>query len=529
MNYSSFQSLLPQFQEVLVPLVPFQNKIIFDKPPFATYLHLLAHDGIISSTSIEDFQIHLNQLTAFGWISKQYRSGIWVYSFNPLFSIHLRKWLTENWSFTQIKQLEEFHAIFFNEFMRGIQTNFLQSQNSALAVIAWGFIELDYSNLLDRLRKNQRYAIFQEQSTTILFNHLIQKRDFSTFKFVINKYVLSDISTLKKLPLDGKIIHEIKKEQKNSIFKDKESKGLINFFKGLFKKKEPDRDKISTDEIYLRWQAQMFFYLARSMELSNSLSEAEDFYQQFLQTITQSKEGYQPVMIGLAYAKLGDIYRRQKKYSKAIELFGKSLEIYQKYLKVKFPAAEVYHNFAMLLLEVKAYSKSETFFRLAYDLYEQMDNLNVLAAIELGRGALFLVQKKTNKSYSHLMKSRELFEKTGEKTSLASVFNLLSQVERERFNISASTTFAKKTLEIASEIQDIDLQTGSFFSLAANMFIDRNWEECKDYIEQGIKLCLKIEQPHFLQDLSSMVPLIGRLTDDQPFIERVNRILAKKS
>ena len=299
---------------------------------------------------------------------------------------------------------------------------------------------------------------------------------------------------------------KIAKEDTNKV-------NLLNNLAYYYSKPNPDSAFLLGEEAfslskkinYTKGKALSMQNIAYTNYKNNDFAEALNFYHKSLDYFIEIKDSSE---ITITYTEIAKIHYRLNNYDNAIKFMTKSLNIYEQKKDLK-NISKSYNNLGVLYKYVGNYDTAIIFFQKALKIHIQRKDSVSMSMVYNNMASLYIMKNDYKQAEAYLQKSLEIKEKKGLKSgmavsygNLAELYNSLADSINSFQNYKISISYAKKSLAIAEEIDDLDIISFAYSYLMTSYKGIENYKDALLYSElykrtqdslYGIEKALEIE------------------------------------
>ncbi|PLX12526.1 MAG: hypothetical protein C0594_02310, partial [Marinilabiliales bacterium] len=150
---------------------------------------------------------------------------------------------------------------------------------------------------------------------------------------------------------------------------------------------------------------------------------------------------------------IGIIYMDQGSYNKAINLFLKSLKIFEEYGNKKGMSA-CYNNIGIIYRNQESYEKAIEYFLKALKIFEELGDKNGMSACYTNTGLVNSDQGNFGKAIEYYLKSLKIKEERGDKKGMSACYNNIGLIYSSQENYDKAIKYFLKSLKIDQERDD---------------------------------------------------------------------------
>lgn len=184
-------------------------------------------------------------------------------------------------------------------------------------------------------------------------------------------------------------------------------------------------------------------YNSLSVLYSNIGDNAQDFAYSMKFLDLSLKSGNRATT-GTAYSNLGEYYRKQKEFKKALEYYQKALEY-----KEDSERAVTYGNMATTYNELNDYQKAEEMYKKSVEIDEKVGDYNALTKHKVQFGIFYFMRKQYIEAKKMLQDGLILSQKTKQINSEAHALSILGVIDYREGNVNAANEKVTEGLRLA--------------------------------------------------------------------------------
>lgn len=217
--------------------------------------------------------------------------------------------------------------------------------------------------------------------------------------------------------------------------------------------------------------------------------------------IASQKEKDQRLYDDLAsiYGSIGVVFSEQNNYSRALEYYFKSLNIYQE-TDQDYIVAVLYNNLGIVYKSLKEYDKALEYFKKALTLQQEIEDYESAAITSTNIGNVYLAQGNNKDALSYYKKAEEALQEYGNKRALGELYNSYGNYYAKENNISEAEEYYKKALDIFNETGE---KYGASASLGylGNLYAEKgNKQQALQYLNQAVAYAVEIDVQEQIRD-----------------------------
>jgi len=226
--------------------------------------------------------------------------------------------------------------------------------------------------------------------------------------------------------------------------------------------------------------SQLIYYkqgIASSYNMFGHICAKEIDYESAIQNYNKAFNIWQvlndSISIAGYYANIAAIHSILKKNDLSLEYYNKALYIFNK-KKDEYHIAQCNNSIGSMYFSQTKYDSALVYFKkvLSLDTSKITDSLqkteiNMKLAMANGNIAnVFSNKEKYEKAIDYYFESMKEFEKAGNRTYMSLCYNNIAVASRRKKDFSSAIKYSKKSMEIAKEIESLNIQKLSFKNLA---------------------------------------------------------------
>jgi PAS domain S-box-containing protein len=158
---------------------------------------------------------------------------------------------------------------------------------------------------------------------------------------------------------------------------------------------------------------------------------------------------------------IGNIYNIQSDYQKALSYYQDAIDIYRRYNQ-KEDLSSVYNNIGAVYFNQQQYDSAIDYYLKSAELYKQINDNYNLPYLYSNIGIVYQLNKDFNTAFKYYFLAKQLLEKNEDKYGIAVIYCNLASINKETKKYHNAIAFAIKSLELAKEIEVLDLQKLSY-------------------------------------------------------------------
>ncbi len=157
--------------------------------------------------------------------------------------------------------------------------------------------------------------------------------------------------------------------------------------------------------------------------------------------------------IGMAakYANMGTVYYYQHKYQEAVQLYMKSLAMYED-KNLEFQQAEVLNNLGLIYFDINNLDLALEYYNRAHHLYRKLEIEDKMGNVSLHKGYINLKRKEYHQAIENGRKALEIFKSSSHQISIAESYSLFAQAYQELNEIDTAIFYIKKSIQVGQNI-----------------------------------------------------------------------------
>lgn len=225
-----------------------------------------------------------------------------------------------------------------------------------------------------------------------------------------------------------------------------------------------------------------------------NFDKAIELYQRTLKVYEESGNLFG---IGMAVNNLGSVYTHRGDYDTAIPLFRKKLEISHK-LGNKIGIAMAANNLGWIYCERKDFDKSIELYERALSIAEEHDDKFGILNVTINLGNLYRNKAKYNKAFALYRKAMTIANKIRDTQAIGAIYLAFGEIYNELNKLHRSTEYLERARAIFEELGD-----RTFLSATLRVLIEAGIKEAEEsrvsenkkrlqkiyeYIDEDIKL-----------------------------------------
>ncbi|MFH2094535.1 MAG: tetratricopeptide repeat protein, partial [Bacteroidota bacterium] len=184
---------------------------------------------------------------------------------------------------------------------------------------------------------------------------------------------------------------------------------------------------------------------------------------------------------------IGYIFYTRGEYDKAMEYYGKSLEIHRKNNN-KQGIAELLNNIGIIYDDTGEPLKALDYYHRSMDIYVETGDEYGLAYSYNNLGSLYFIQGDMQRALDLYQKSAGMQEKIGNKQGFALALNNIGIIYRNQGNIPRALEYYYKSLEIKKEINDKNGMAQTLNNLAVIFNTQGNSQKAMDLYNRSLDI-----------------------------------------
>lgn len=217
--------------------------------------------------------------------------------------------------------------------------------------------------------------------------------------------------------------------------------------------------------------------VASSYNMFGHICAKEIDYESAIQNYNKAFDVWQAlndsISIAKYYGNIASIQYKLKKYKLSLEYYNKVLEIFIRN-KEEYNIAETYNSMGSMYFAQTKLDSALAYFKKVLRINEnnitdsiQKSEVSMLKAMASGNIAnVYSGRAKYDKAIEYYFESMKEFEKAGNRTYISLCYNNIAVASRRQKDFSNAIKYGKKSMEIAKEIESVNLQKLSFKNLA---------------------------------------------------------------
>ncbi len=201
----------------------------------------------------------------------------------------------------------------------------------------------------------------------------------------------------------------------------------------------------------------------------------------FFKALNLRKEIEDHVGLARSYNNIGNIYFQQKNYRDALSYYQTSLNI-RRDIKDSIGLIYSYNNIADVFVKQKKHKNAVSQYNKALTIAIEKKYTDGEAFINSNLGAFQLQMKAYQPAYLYFENAYALYQKSNNKNGIAQNLNFMSNILIEQKNdFPKAISFAKKSLEIAKEIQATQIKATAYSNLSKANALLNNFKDAYVY------------------------------------------------
>lgn len=198
------------------------------------------------------------------------------------------------------------------------------------------------------------------------------------------------------------------------------------------------------------------------------------------------------------YYYLGGAYYRKGNYDSTAVFLEQAMTL-SKEIKDSKQEAAVYQLYGQLFRKQGKYSEAIAQYLEAVKIAEQRQDEKQLSSMYVGIGATHQLMKNYDQAKEYLLKAEEIALRHDYKKTLGDVYISLSDIyAREGKDKEKTLFYAKRSLEVAEEQQDVFGQVEGLQALALTYMFYGEYEHALRYVDRSITLAEKLGNDQLL-------------------------------
>ena len=259
------------------------------------------------------------------------------------------------------------------------------------------------------------------------------KNSFLFFLFVANLFVISICYA--QQPIDSL---EYYKRKINQVQSSGDLENAYKFFQKYLRKSELYKNQLD--------KAYALYYIAKIENIEGFYFESEVSAVKALEILDlEKKSDYVVSLKKTFYNQFGKLYKTQKNYTRALEMYGKSLELAES----AHDSMVIYNNISNVLKEDKQFKKAELELQKAYSFFKEVNDSSEKARVLDNLG---FIKFKLEKEEGLLLMQEALELRKSINTNLYTSYKHLSTYYKKNNDLLKAIDYAKKAYQVANSI-----------------------------------------------------------------------------
>ena len=227
--------------------------------------------------------------------------------------------------------------------------------------------------------------------------------------------------------------------------------------------------------------------------------------------------------IANSYNNIGLIYNDQGNNEKALEYHEKSLKISEE-IGDKKGMGKSYNNIGIIYNDQGNYEKALEYYGKSLKIYEEIGNKNGIGISYNNIGLIYLDQVNYEKALEYYGKSLKVKEEIGDKKGMGLSYNNIGLIYLDQGNYEKALEYYEKSLKISEEIGH-KKSVGSSYNNIGIIYKDQgNYEKALEYSEKSLKISEEIGHK---KSVGSSYGNIGLIYKEQGNYEKALEYLLK--
>ncbi|MBI5539750.1 MAG: tetratricopeptide repeat protein [Bacteroidia bacterium] len=205
--------------------------------------------------------------------------------------------------------------------------------------------------------------------------------------------------------------------------------------------------------------------------------------------------------VASCYLNLGELFICQGNYPKSLDLFQKSIKIYERLIISKDPEISLsgkkgiirsYNSIGRVHAENSNYDRANEYFRKALSVVEKIGDKRVIAGCYNNIGNVYYMKGDFSNAIVYYQKSLKVVEELNDKQGMSERYNNIGLVYADKGNNNLAISFYLKSLKIDEELGDkrgMAIVLGNISLLKIQL---KEYKEAIVYAEKSLEIARKI-------------------------------------
>ena len=191
-------------------------------------------------------------------------------------------------------------------------------------------------------------------------------------------------------------------------------------------------------------QSLFFFHEANILNKKGKLSDAADLYLKVVEGPLQSLDS---TLISRAHYKLGNLYRKEADYEKAMTHLNKASDLNKRF-GLRKQQASVDIVIGIIYKQLKQYDKALEYYDSALVVYEERGEKNNISTVVLNMANIFMRQDSFDLAEENYLYALKVGKEENDQDLLGYIYGNLSNLYNKKNDIKKSLEFAERSYEI---------------------------------------------------------------------------------
>jgi len=231
-------------------------------------------------------------------------------------------------------------------------------------------------------------------------------------------------------------------------------------------------------------QAESYHETAIKLCNEGKWTKALEYYEKSLE-IYQELGDKQGILI--SYFDLGSLYQDKGEWDKALEFYEKSLEIYQE-LGDKQGTSACYNNLGLLYQDKGEWDKALEFYEKSLEIYQELGDKQGISTCYNNRGVLYQDKGEWDKALEFYEKSLEIYQEAGSKKGISTCYNNLGLLYKNKGEWDKALEFYEKSLEIDQELGYKQGISTCYNNLGLLHQDKGEWDKALEFYEKSLEI-----------------------------------------
>jgi len=214
------------------------------------------------------------------------------------------------------------------------------------------------------------------------------------------------------------------------------------------------------------------------------------------QALVLAKKERDDTWTAMISANMGIDYTYKRWYETALNYFNEALPLLEKQSN-KFRLAHVYYLIGMVYSYMDMYDDEVKYYGKSLDILNTKPD-TVLRAYALTDYATALeknLKPQFEKAESSLFEALRISKLYNNKYLLMSIYSNLGEIEMKKYDLNMMEMYARQSLEIALELEDVESCCISNRALGRVEMCNANFNQSKEYAEKALKIAVENDLP----------------------------------